>query len=311
MDKERENAKAASQPCCGPSCCTPEDEAPKARQAVQDVVREKYGEAVKVVMKGAKPSCCGSSAKPAPLGYTDPITRNLYDASDTASLPEEAVLASFGCGNPTALAELRAGDVVLDLGSGGGIDVLLSARRVGPTGKAYGLDMTDEMLELANRNKAKAGATNVEFLRGTIENIPLPSNTVDVIISNCVINLSGDKDAVLREAFRVLKPGGRFAISDVVLRKVLPERALKSMELWTGCIAGALLDSEYETKLRGAGFEAIGIEPTRVYDREQTREMAEATEAFGHGGAEVEQLLAELDGAIMSAFVRATKPAVS
>jgi glycerol uptake facilitator-like aquaporin/2-polyprenyl-3-methyl-5-hydroxy-6-metoxy-1,4-benzoquinol methylase len=231
--------------CCGPSCCAPEEKAETDR--VREIVKEKYGQAVKAVMQGAKPSCCGSSTT---LGFdTDPITRDLYEATDTQSLPKEALLASFGCGNPTALAELRAGEVVLDLGSGGGIDVLLSAKRVGPTGFAYGLDMTDEMLELANANKAKAGATNVAFLKGTIENIPLAPSSVDVIISNCVINLSGDKDAVLREAFRVLKPGGRFAISDIVLRKPLPDEARKSMELWTGCVAGALLDKEYESKL--------------------------------------------------------------
>ncbi len=298
MEKQKVEGDAS---CCGPSCCAPERD-------VREVVKEKYGQAVTAVLKGAKPSCCGSSARDNPLGFTDPITRDLYAATDTASLPEEAVLASFGCGNPTALAELRAGEVVLDLGSGGGIDVLLSAKRVGPTGMAYGLDMTDEMLDLANKNKAKAGATNVVFLKGTIENIPLPSASVDVIISNCVINLSGNKDEVLREAFRVLRPGGRFAISDIVLRRTLPETARKSMELWTGCVAGALLESEYESKLRAAGFGDVGIEPTRIYDHDATREMAEATEGFNGGGPEVERLLAELDGAIMSAFVRATKP---
>jgi arsenite methyltransferase len=310
MEKQKVQEKSEGAACCGPTCCAPDEGVTKARDTadqVREVVKEKYGQAVKAVMKGAKPSCCGSSAKENPLGFTDPITRDLYASTDTASLPEEAVLASFGCGNPTALAELRPGEVVLDLGSGGGIDVLLSAKRVGPTGKAFGLDMTDEMLELANQNKARAGATNVEFLRGTIENIPLPSNTVDVIISNCVINLSGDKDQVLREAFRVLRPGGRFAISDVVLTKALPEMARKSMELWTGCVAGALLDGEYTTKLRAAGFEQVGIEPTRVYSREDAREMAAALP--DSSGMDVEQTLDALDGAVMSAFVRATKPA--
>ncbi len=308
MDKQEKVSKRGS--CCAPSCCAPEA-APSTKAATDDVreaVREKYGQAVKAVTRGAKPSCCGASAKEAPLGYADPITRDLYDATDTASLPQEAVRASFGCGNPTALAELKPGEVVLDLGSGGGIDVLLSAKRVGPTGIAYGLDMTDEMLELANKNKEKAGAKNVVFLKGTIENVPLPGNSVDVIISNCVINLSGDKDAVLREAFRVLKPGGRFAVSDIVLQKPLPEAAQKSMELWTGCVAGALLDAEYQDKLHAAGFTDVGIEPTRTYDRASLREMAEATEAFGAGGPEVERLLDEVDGAIVSAFVRATKP---
>jgi arsenite methyltransferase len=286
--------------CCGPSCCEPKVD-------VREVVKARYGAAVTAVTKGAKASCCGSSASDPALGFdTDPITRDLYDATDTQSLPEKALLASFGCGNPTALAELRAGEVVLDLGSGGGIDVLLSAKRVGPTGLAYGLDMTDEMLELANENKAKAGATNVIFLKGTIEDIPLPKNSVDVIISNCVINLSGDKDAVLREAFRVLKPGGRFAISDIVLRRPLPEEARKSIELWTGCIAGALLDVEYDSKLRAAGFEDVGIEPTRVYDENDAKQMAEGASCCG---AELGGTLAALDGAVMSAFVRARKPA--
>lgn len=318
--------------CCAPSCCAPEasavpetsaaaaakDETPVsgrrgaaeggALEGVREVVKARYGEAVKSVMKGSKPSCCGSSAKDVPLGFdTDPITRDLYASEDTAGLPAEALLASFGCGNPTALAELRPGEVVLDLGSGGGIDVLLSAKRVGPTGKAYGLDMTDEMLALANANKAKAGATNVEFLRGTIENIPLPTDTADVIISNCVINLSADKDQVLREAMRVLKPGGRFAVSDIVLRKPLPESAKKSMELWTGCIAGALLDSEYESKLRAAGFTEIGIEPTRIYDKSDAEQMAAGVGSSCCGG-DLDQTLSALDGAVMSAFIRARKP---
>ena len=310
MEKQNIEGQVEGGSCCAPSCCAPEKGAPAAKDdgsELREVVKQKYGEAVKAVARGAKPACCGSTAKEAPLGFTDPITRDLYDATDTASLPEQAVLASFGCGNPTALAELAPGEVVLDLGSGGGIDVLLSAKRVGPTGKAYGLDMTDEMLALANENKEKAGAKNVEFLRGTIENIPLPSGTVDVIISNCVINLSGDKDAVLREAFRVLKPGGRFAVSDVVLRRPLPEEARKSMELWTGCIAGALLDREYEEKLRAAGFRDVGIEPTRIYDEHATKEMAAGASSCC-GSGELDATLAALDGAVMSAFVRATKP---
>ena len=305
MNKDQTGVKSEASTCCAPSCCAPEADTVtlEAKEDVREVVKEKYGRAVKAVLEGAKPSCCGSASADKPLDFTDPITRDLYSSDETSSLPAEALLASFGCGNPTALAELRPGEVVLDLGSGGGIDVLLSARRVGPTGKAYGLDMTDEMLELANANKKKAGATNVEFLRGTIENIPLPSNTADVIISNCVINLSGDKDQVLREAFRVLKPGGRFAISDIVLRKPLPEAARKSMELWTGCIAGALVDVDYEAKLRAVGFEDIGIEPTRVYTLDDVDEMASAA-----SGPETEAAMRALDGAVMSAFVRATKP---
>jgi arsenite methyltransferase len=308
MEEEKVEVRSEGASCCAPTCCTPES-APKAREtnAMREVVKEKYGQAVQAVMKGAKPLCCGSMAADNPLGFTDPITRDLYGATDTASLPEEAVLASFGCGNPTALAELRAGEVVLDLGSGGGIDVLLSAKRVGPTGLAYGLDMTDEMLDLANKNKAKAGATNVVFLKGTIENIPLPRESVDVVISNCVINLSGDKDEVLREAFRVLRPGGRLAVSDVVLRRPLDEDSRKSMELWTGCVAGALLDSEYESKLRAAGFKDIGIEPTRIYDLNDTREMAEGA-ASCCGTAKTDATIQALDGAVMSAFVRARKP---
>jgi SAM-dependent methyltransferase len=303
-DQAREQPKTAKS-CCAPTCCTPEADATttEAREDVREVVKEKYGQAVKAVLKGAKPSCCGSSSADKPLGFTDPITRDLYTSDETSSLPADALLASFGCGNPTALAELRPGEVVLDLGSGGGIDVLLSARRVGPTGKAYGLDMTDEMLELANANKKKAGATNVEFLRGNIENIPLPSNTADVIISNCVINLSGDKDQVLREAFRVLKPGGRLAVSDVVLRKPLPDAARKSMELWTGCVAGALVDVDYEAKLKAVGFADVGIEPTRVYTRDDVAEMASSS-----SGPETEAALRDLEGTVMSAFVRAKKP---
>jgi ubiquinone/menaquinone biosynthesis C-methylase UbiE len=310
MEKtQKAQEKNDAAPCCGPTCCTPEATT-RVRDATPDVretVKEKYGAAVKAVMGGAKPSCCGASAKEVPLGFTDPITRNLYAATDTESLPEKALLASFGCGNPTALAELRAGEVVLDLGSGGGIDVLLSAKRVGPTGKAYGLDMTDEMLELANENKANAGATNVEFLRGTIEDIPLPSKTADVVISNCVINLSGDKDRVLREAFRVLKPGGRLAVSDIVIRHELPAPVLQSMELWTGCVAGALLEREYVEKLRAAGFTDIHVEPTRVYTKEDAAEMASSACCED----DVTAALSELDGAVMSAFVRATRPVVS
>src|SRR5450432_3897455 len=228
---------------------------------IKEVVKEKYGQAALRVHTGGS-SCCGASAA---IEGCDPITSNLYDLSETGALPEEAVLASLGCGNPTALARLNAGETVLDLGSGGGIDVLLSARRVGPTGKAFGLDMTDEMLALAEENKRKSGIDNAEFLKGEIENIPLPDNSVDVIISNCVINLSGDKDKVLREAFRVLRPGGRFAVSDVVVRGEVPPEVRRSMELWVGCIAGALRDYDYVAKLAKAGFDSIDIEPTRVY----------------------------------------------
>jgi arsenite methyltransferase len=287
-------------PCCGPSCC---GGAPRREpgEDIRDAVKERYGQAVKTVMRGAKPTCCGSSSTALP--GTDPITRDLYAADETEGLPEEALLASFGCGNPTALAELRPGETVLDLGSGGGIDVLLSAKRVGPTGKAYGLDMTDEMLELARKNQAKAGATNVEFLRGTIESIPLPDNSVDVIISNCVINLSANKDQVLREAFRVLRPGGRFAVSDIVIRRELPDTVRESMSLWTGCIAGALLEGEYVGKLRAAGFTDIEVEPTRNYTKDDAAEMASSSCCSG----DLAGLLNSLDGAVMSAFVRATK----
>ncbi len=242
--------------------------------------------------------CCGASSE-----SWDPITANLYDEGQAAGVPAEALLASLGCGNPTALADLREGEVVLDLGSGGGIDVMLSAKRVGPTGKAYGLDMTDEMLELANANKARAGATNVEFLRGHIESIPLPSKTVDVIISNCVVNLSGDKRAVLSEAYRVLKPGGRFAVSDVVVRGAVPADVRTNMELWVGCLAGALEEQEFLTLLREAGFVDASIEPTRVY------EAADALAFLGGTGLDAERFAAEVDGKFMGAFIRATKPA--
>ena len=237
---------------------------------IKEVVKEKYGQAALRVTSGGS-SCCG--AAPASGLSCDPITSNLYDASQAGQIPEEAMLASLGCGNPTALAQLNPGETVLDLGSGGGIDVLLSARRVGPTGKAYGLDMTDEMLALANENKRKAGAENVEFLKGEIENIPLPDNSVDVIISNCVINLSADKDRVLREAFRVLKPGGRFAVSDVVTRGEIAPEVRQSVLLWVGCIAGALEENEYRGKLAAAGFEQIEVEPTRIYRVEEAREF--------------------------------------
>ena len=268
-------------------------------QDIKTVVKEKYGQAALRVKSGGS-SCCGATA--ASDSCCDPITSNLYDSSQAGQIPEEALLASLGCGNPTALARLNPGEIVLDLGSGGGIDVLLSARRVGPTGKAYGLDMTDEMLALANENKRKAGAENVEFLKGEIENIPLPDNSVDVIISNCVINLSSDKDRVLREAFRVLKPGGRFAVSDVVTRGVISEEIRKSILLWVGCIAGALDETEYRDKLVSAGFEQIEIEPTRIYRIEDAREFL-ATE-----GVDVDAIAPQVDEKFMSAFVRAVKP---
>jgi len=282
------------------SCCGGDDAAPV--NDIRDVVRERYGRAVQSVIRGGKPSCCGSSATG--VGGIDPITRDLYGDEQKAGVPEEALKASFGCGNPTALAELRPGETVLDLGSGGGIDVLLSARRVGPTGKAYGLDMTDEMLALAEQNKAKAGATNVEFLRGTIEAIPLPDQAVDVIISNCVINLSGDKDRVLREAFRVLKPGGRFAVSDMVLTRELPPDLRASLNLWTGCVAGALVEADYVGKLQAAGFCDLSVEPTRIYGKEDVEEMASTS----CEGSTLAATVAGLDGAIMSAFIRARRP---
>ena len=266
---------------------------------IREVVKEKYGQAALRVMTGGS-SCCG--AAPAAPGCTDPITSNLYDLNQAGEIPEEALRASLGCGNPTALASLNPGETVLDLGSGGGIDVLLSARRVGPAGKAYGLDMTDEMLALARENQRKAGVQNVEFLRGEIENIPLPDNSVDVIISNCVINLSADKDRVLRQAFRVLKPGGRLAVSDVVVCGEVPAAIRRSVELWVGCVAGALEESEYRAKLAAAGFEAIDIEPTRVYRIDDARQFLTGQ------GIDVEAIAAAVDGKFMSAFVRACKP---
>ena len=271
-----------------------------AERDLKDIVKEKYGQAALKVTAGGETSCCETASS---RRERDPITSNLYACGDTAGLPAEAVAASLGCGNPTALAQLNAGEVVLDLGSGGGIDVLLSAKRVGPTGKAYGLDMTDEMLALARENQRKAGATNVEFLKGEIEHIPLPDGSVDVIISNCVINLSADKDRVLAEAFRVLKAGGRFAVSDVVVRGEVPAALRRSVELWIGCVAGALEEQEYRDKLAKTGFEAIGIEPTRVY------RVADAREFFAGSGIDVDTIAPDVDAKFMSAFVRAVKPA--
>ena len=262
---------------------------------VHDAVREKYGEIARSVGKGG---CCGPSS----CGCGDPITSNLYSDSETNDLPADAVAVSLGCGNPTALIELLPGQTVLDLGSGGGIDVLLSAKRVGPSGKVYGLDMTDEMLALARENQRKAGANNVEFLKGTIEAIPLPDQSVDVIISNCVINLSEDKDAVLREAFRVLKPGGRFAVSDVVIRGAVPSEIRRSMELWVGCVAGALEEEEYAAKLKGAGFESVEVEPWRVYQVDDARAF------LAESGIDVDHLAPQVDGKIASAFIRARRP---
>jgi arsenite methyltransferase len=269
---------------------------------LKETVREKYGDAARRVSSGEAASCCATTCCGGADRETNPITTNLYSGAETAALPEKAVLASLGCGNPTGLAELHPGEIVLDLGSGGGIDVLLSARRVGPTGKAYGLDMTDEMLELARENQRKAGVKNVEFLKGEIETIPLPDSSVDVIISNCVINLSTDKGQVLREAFRVLKPGGRFAVSDVVIRGEVPAEVRRSMELWVGCVAGALTEQQYRDRLSEAGFEAIGIEPTRVYEFEDARAF------LGGTGLDVERLAREVEGRVMGAFIRARKP---
>ena len=267
---------------------------------VKETVKEKYGEAARRVSGGGRNGCCGAGS--ALDACCDPITSNLYDEIQTGQIPEAALRASLGCGNPTALTALNPGETVLDLGSGGGIDVLLSARRVGPAGKAYGLDMTDDMLALARENQRKAGVENVEFLKGDIEHIPLPDKSVDVIISNCVINLSGDKDQVLREAFRVLKPGGRFAVSDVVTRGHVPEQVRKSMLLWVGCIAGALPDEEFRARLVAVGFAAVEIEPTRVYNIEDAR-------AFLSGeGIDVDAIAPQVEGKFMSAFIRATKP---
>jgi SAM-dependent methyltransferase len=262
---------------------------------VQDAVREKYGEIARSV---GKSGCCGPSS----CGCGDPITSNLYSDAETAGLPGEAVAVSLGCGNPTALIDLKQGETVLDLGSGGGIDVLLSAKRVGPNGKVYGVDMTDEMLALARENQRKAGATNVEFLKGTIEAVPLPDQSVDVIISNCVINLSVDKDAVLREAFRVLKPGGRFAVSDVVIRGEVPPEVKRSMELWVGCVAGALSDAEYADKLRAAGFVDVEVDPWRIYQLDDARAFLAET------GLNVEEIASQVDGRVASAFIRARRP---
>ena len=266
-----------------------------ATEDIRTAVQDKYGAIARSV---GKTGCCA----PTDCGCGDPISSNLYSSHDTSSLPDEAVAASLGCGNPTAMIELLPGQTVLDLGSGGGIDVLLSAKRVGPTGRVYGLDMTDDMLALARENQRKAGATNVEFLKGSIESIPLPDNTVDVIISNCVINLSADKDQVLREAFRVLKPGGRFAVSDVVTRGQVPEQLRRDMLLWVGCIAGALEENEYHSKLKAAGFEQASIEPTRIYKVEDAREF------LAGKGIDVDAMAREVDGKFMGAFIRAVKP---
>ena len=269
-------------------------------QNIKEIVKERYAEAALRAGKGGS-SCCGSAPSTA-SGCCDPITSNLYDAVQAGEIPEEAMLASLGCGNPTALAKLNTGETVLDLGSGGGIDVLLSARRVGPTGKAYGLDMTDEMLAFATENKRKSGLQNVEFLKGEIEHIPLPDSSVDVIISNCVINLSADKDRVFTEAFRVLKPGGRLAVSDVVTKGDVPVEIRKSVLAWVGCVAGALEQDEYRNKLEAAGFEQVDLEPTRVYQIEDAREFLSGQ------GLDVDAIAPQVDGKFLSAFVRATKP---
>jgi SAM-dependent methyltransferase len=270
---------------------------------VKEVVKQRYGQAATRVAQGTTSSCCGGALRDG--AGSDPITSNLYDALQSGEVPEKALLASLGCGNPTALAELKAGETVLDLGSGGGIDVLLSARRVGPTGMAFGLDMTDQMLALAEENKRKSGLANVHFLRGEIENIPLPDNSVDVVISNCVINLSADKDRVLREAFRVLKPGGRFAVSDVVVRGEVPPAIRSSVELWVGCVAGALSDRDYLAKLAAAGFEHADIEVTRVYG------IDDAQDFLAGQGTDIKLLAQEVDGRFVSGFIRAVKPAAA
>ena len=306
---------STSEPCCGPGCCGGDEQvavataATTARasstesgEALRAEVREKYGVAARRAEEGQAPSCgCGTGCCSDKGAEWDPITSDLYDAGQTEGIPQQALLASLGCGNPTALAELAPGETVLDLGSGGGIDVLLSARRVGPTGKAYGLDMTDEMLALARENQRRAGAGNVEFLKGEIEHIPLPDESVDVIISNCVINLSADKAQALREAARVLRPGGRFAVSDIVLRGELPEPVRESVALWTGCVAGALHEDEYRQLLAQAGFSGIDIEPTRVYNQEDTRALLDSA------GLPDDGLVTAVEGKVMSAFVRAVK----
>ena len=268
---------------------------------IKEVVKEKYGQAALRVSAGRGSACCGANACGGPETW-DPVTSDLYDEQQIAGVPAEAILASLGCGNPTALAQLKPGETVLDLGSGGGVDVLLSAKRVGPAGKAYGLDMTEEMLALARENQRKAGAENVEFLKGEIESIPLPDASVDVIISNCVINLSADKDKVLAEAFRVLKPGGRLAVSDIVVRGEIPEEVRRNMELWAGCVSGALRDYDYVARLARAGFEGIGIEPTREYTVDDARQFLAAE------GLDAEAIAPKLQGTFMSAFVRAVKP---
>jgi SAM-dependent methyltransferase len=268
-----------------------------AEKSVKETVQDKYGAAAREVQQTSSAACCNSA-----FTCCDPITGNLYNEAEKGAVPQKAVLASLGCGNPTALIELKAGETVLDLGSGGGIDVLLSAKRVGPTGKAYGLDMTDDMLALARENQRQAGVENVEFLKGEIENIPLPDASVDVVISNCVINLSADKDRVMREAFRVLKPGGRFAVSDVVARGEVPDAVRQSMMLWVGCIAGALEEDEYTAKLVKAGFIEISVEPTRIYNIEDARRFLEDS------GVDVDAIAPQAEGKLMSAFVRATKP---
>ncbi|MCC6406105.1 MAG: arsenite methyltransferase [Planctomycetes bacterium] len=275
----------------------------QAKQDLKQVVRERYGTAVRGKLAGKGSSCCGSAG--GSTGSCDPITSDLYDATQAGDVPADALAASFGCGNPTALAELRAGEVVLDLGSGGGIDVLLSAKRVAPGGKAYGLDMTDEMLAVARENQRKAGVDNVEFLKGEIESIPLPDASVDVIVSNCVINLSGDKDRVLREAFRVLRPGGRFAVSDIVLHRELTGEVKRSMELYTGCIAGALVETEYARKLVNAGFVGVTITPTREFGHDEAKRMVADA---GIRGPAFRGCVDALDGAVFSGFIRATKP---
>jgi len=269
---------------------------------LRETVKQRYGRAVTAAVERQGGGCCGPGATCGPTAEKDPITRDLYSSAEAQGLPEEALLASFGCGNPTALAELHPGEIVLDLGSGGGIDVLLSARRVGPTGKAYGLDMTPEMLALARANQARAGIENAEFLEGTIEALPLPDCAVDVIISNCVINLSGDKERVFGEAFRVLRRGGRLAVSDVVLRRALPEALTRSMELWTGCIAGALVVDDYVRGLERAGFSDVTVEPTRVFEHDAIEELARGAGCCDQAAS------APLEGAVMSAFIRAVKP---